>query len=39
MAPQRHRLAYAPASDEHLELDAEVTVKSGLFKEVCDLLR
>jgi para-nitrobenzyl esterase len=31
--------AYDSASDEHLELDAEVTVKSGLVKEVCDLLR
>jgi para-nitrobenzyl esterase len=30
--------AYDPVSDEHLELDAEVTVRSGLFKEVCDLL-
>lgn len=27
------------ASDEHLEFDTEVTVKSGLFKEACDLLR
>ena len=34
-----HWPAYNPASDEHLELDSEVTVKSGLFKEVNDLLR
>jgi para-nitrobenzyl esterase len=29
---------YDPASDEHLELDAEVTVKSELVNEICDLL-
>ena len=34
-----HWPLHDPASDEHLELDTEVTVKSGLFKEVCDLLR
>ena len=34
-----HWPAYDPASDEHLEFDAEVTAKSGLFKEASDLLR
>jgi para-nitrobenzyl esterase len=29
---------YDPASHEHLELDAEVTVKSELVSEICDLL-
>jgi hypothetical protein len=29
---------YDPASDEHLELDAQVTVKSELVNEICDLL-
>lgn len=34
-----HWPAYDPASDKHLEFDAESTVKSGLFNELCDLLR
>lgn len=34
-----HWPVYNPARDEYLELDAEVTVKSGLVTEICDLLR
>ena len=30
---------YNPTSDEHLEFDTEVTARSGLFKQICDLLR
>jgi para-nitrobenzyl esterase len=33
-----HWPVYDPASDEYLELDTQVTVKSGLSKEFCDLL-
>jgi para-nitrobenzyl esterase len=33
-----HWPVYDPASDEHLELGSEVTVKSGLVREICDLL-
>jgi para-nitrobenzyl esterase len=33
-----HWPVYDPASDEYLELDAQVTVKSELASEICDLL-
>ena len=33
-----HWPVYDPASDEYLELDTEVTVKSELVNEICDLL-
>jgi para-nitrobenzyl esterase len=37
--PERpHWPVYDPASDEYLELDTRVTVKSGLVSEICDLL-
>ena len=29
--------AYDAATDQHLELGSEVTAKSGLYKEACDL--
>ncbi len=33
-----HWPVYDPARDEYLELDAEVTVKSELVNDICDLM-